>query len=218
MIIDGTKSLTSDLISQFAKEVNYEEVIQFMQNDTLVKETTKASLANDILTISEDEIQIKDDDIFSLVSTNVSLTFNGADYKWWKNTNKRIEKFYLLVNPGNEEVKVKKKEKTKNKPILDEQTYSVAVAFCIDNFLSDIQFFVGPKSEAIEFINNDIFKKLSSTSIDTKVVINLAFDVDEFKRIFSEETPKEEKDKYRRNVEMWYTLRELEDIGALKLK
>ena len=218
MIIDGTKSLTSDLISQFAKEVNYEEVIQFMQNDTLVKETTKSSLANDILTISADELQIKDDDIFSLVSTNVSLTFNGADYKWWKKTNKRIEKFYLLLNPGNEEVKIKKKEKTKNKPILDEQTYSVAVAFCIDNFLSDIQFFVGPKSEAIEFINNDIFKKLSSTSIDTKVVINLAFDVDEFKRIFSEETPKEEKDKYRRNVEMWYTLRELEDIGALKLK
>lgn len=218
MIIDGTKSLTSDLISQFAKEVNYEEVIRLMQNDTLVKETTKATLANDILTISADDLQIKDEDIFSLVSTNVSLTFNGADYKWWKKTNKRIEKFYLLLNPGNEEVKVKKKEKTKNKPILDEKTYSVAVAFCIDNFLSDIQFFVGPKSEAIEFINNDIFKKLSSTSIDTKVVINLAFDVDEFKRIFSEETPKEEKDKYRRNVEMWYTLRELEDIGALKLK
>ena len=218
MIIDGTKSLTSELISQFSKEVNYEEVIQFMQNDTLVKETTKTTLANDILTISEDELQIKDDDIFSLVSTNVSLTFNGADYKWWKKTNKRIEKFYLLLNPGNKEVKVTKKEKTKNKPILNEQTYSVAVAFCIDNFLSDIQFFVGPKSEAIEFINNDIFKKLSSTSIDTKVVINLAFDVDEFKRIFSEETPKEEKDKYRRNVEMWYTLRELEDIGALKLK
>lgn len=218
MIIDGTKSLTSDLISQFAKEVNYEEVIRFMQNDTLVKETTRATLANDILTISADELQIKDEDIFSLVSTNVSLTFNGADYKWWKKTKKRIEKFNSLLNPGNEEVKVKKKEKTKNKPILDEQTYSVAVAFCIDNFLSDIQFFVGPKSEAIEFINNDIFKKLSSTSIDTKVVINLAFDVDEFKRIFSEETPKEEKDKYRRNVEMWYTLRELEDIGALKLK
>lgn len=218
MIIDGTKSLTSDLISRFSKEVNYEEIIRFMQNDMLVKETTKATLANDILTISADELQIKDEDIFSLVSTNVSLTFNGADYKWWKKTNKRIEKFYLLLNPGNEEVKVTKKEKTKNKPILDEQTYSVAVAFCIDNFLSDIQFFVGPKSEAIEFINNDIFKKLSSTSIDTKVVINLAFDVDEFKRIFSEETPKEEKDKYRRNVEMWYTLRELEDIGALKLK
>lgn len=218
MIIDGTKSLTSDLISQFAKEINYEEVIRFMQNDTLVKETTRATLANDILTISADELQIKDEDIFSLVSTNVSLTFNGADYKWWKKTNKRIEKFYLLLNPGNKEVKVKKKEKTKNKPILDEQTYSVAVAFCIDNFLSDIQFFVGPKSEAIEFINNDIFKKLSSTSINTKVVVNLAFDVDEFKRIFSEETPKEEKDKYRRNIEMWYTLRELEDIGALKLK
>lgn len=218
MIIDGTKSLTSDLISRFSKEVNYEEIIRFMQNDMLVKETTKATLANDILTISTDELQIKDEDIFSLVSTNVSLTFNGADYKWWKKTNKRIEKFYLLLNPGNEEVKVTKKEKTKNKPILDEQTYSVAVAFFIDNFLSDIQFFVGPKSEAIEFINNDIFKKLSSTSIDTKVVINLAFDVDEFKRIFSEETPKEEKDKYRRNVEMWYTLRELEDIGALKLK
>ena len=218
MIIDGTKSLTSDLISRFAKEVNYEEVIRFMQNDTLVKETTRATLANDILTISADELQIKDEDIFSLVSTNASLTFNGADYKWWKKTNKRIEKFYLLLNPGNEEVKVTKKEKTKNKPILDEQTYSVAVAFCIDNFLSDIQFFVGPKSEAIEFINNDIFKKLSSTSIDTKVVINIAFDVDEFKRIFSEETPKEEKDKYRRNIEMWYTLRELEDIGALKLK
>ena len=218
MIIDGTKSLTSDLISRFAKEVNYEEAIRFMQNDMLVKETTKATLANDILTISADELQIKDEDIFSLVSTNVSLTFNGADYKWWKKTNKRIEKFYLLLNPGNKEVKVTKKEKTKNKPILDEQTYSVAVAFCIDNFLSDIQFFVGPKSEAIEFINNDIFKKLSSTSIDTKVVINLAFDVDEFKRIFSEETPKEEKDEYRRNIEMWYTLRELEDIGALKLK
>lgn len=218
MIIDGTKSLTSDLISQFAKEINDEDIIQFMQNDALIKETTKATLANDILTTSTDESQIKDDDIFSLASTKVSLTFNGADYKWWKKTKKRIEKFDSLLNPGNEKVEIVKKEKTKKKPILDEQTYSVAVAFCIDNFLSDIQFFVGPKSEAIDFINNDIFKKLSSTSIDTKVVINLAFDVDEFKRIFSDETPKEEKDKYRRDIEMWYTLRELENIGALKLK
>lgn len=218
MIIDGTKSLTSDLISQFAKEIDDSSVIQFMQNDTLVKETTKSTLTNDILTISADESQIKDDDIFSLVVTNVSLTFNGADYKWWKKTKKRIEKFDLLLNSTNTKVEVTKKERTKKKPILDEQTYSVAVAFCIDNFLSDIQFFVGPKSEAIEFINNDIFKKLSSTSIDTNVVINLAFDVDEFKRVFSDETPKEEKDKYRRDIEMWYTLRELENIGALKLK
>lgn len=218
MIIDGIKDLTSELISQFAKEINDSDIIQFMQNDISIKETTKATLANDILIASLDKSQIKDDDIFSLVSTNVSLTFNGVNYKWWKKTKKRIEKFNFLMNPGNEKVEAAKKEKTKDKPILNEQTYSVAVAFCIDNFLSDIQFFVGQKSEAIDFINNDIFKKLSSTSIDTKVVINLAFDVDEFKRIFSEETPKEEKDKYRRNVEMWYTLRELEDIGALKLK
>ena len=218
MIIDGIKDLTSELISQFAKEINDSDIIQFMQNDTLVKETAKATLANDILIASLDKSQIKDDDIFSLVSTNVSLIFNGVNYKWWKKTKKRIEKFNSLMNPGNEKVEVAEKEKTKKKPILDEQTYSVAVAFCIDNFLSDIQFFVGPKSEAIDFINNDIFKKLSSTSIDTKVVINLAFDADEFKRVFSDETPKEEKDKYRRNVEMWYTLRELENIGALKLK
>ena len=211
MIVDATSDLTSEIISQFGQALNDDDAIQFKKGDFVVKETTKATLVNDILVNGLDSSQVKDDDNFSLVSDKMTVLFNGYNYLWWKKTAKRIEKFKskLMAAPV---------EPTKKETIaIEEPLYSVAVAFNIDCFLSDIKWMKGTKSEVIDFINNDIFDKYKKTSIDANVVINLAFDSEKFCKVMSEGT-EEEKDKYKRDLSMWYSLSELSDIGALTLK
>lgn len=211
MIVDATSDLTSEIISQFGQALNDDDAIQFKRGDFIITETTKANLVNDILIRGLDKSQVKDDDSFSLVSNKMTILFNGYNYLWWKKTSKRIEKFKskLMATP----VKPKKKEAI----AIEEPLYSVAVAFNIDCFLSDIKWMKGTKAEVIDFINNDIFDKYKKTSIDANVVINLAFDSEKFCKVMSEGT-EEEKDNYKRDLSMWYSISELADIGALTLK
>lgn len=211
MIVDATSDLTSEIISQFGQALNDDDAIQFKRGDFIITETTKANLVNDILIRGLDKSQVKDDDNFSLVSNKMTILFNGYNYLWWKKTSKRIEKFKskLMAVP----VEPKKKETI----AIDDPLYSVAVAFNIDCFLSDIKWMKGTKSEVIDFINNDIFDKYKKTSIDANVVINLAFDSEKFCKVMSEGT-EEEKDNYKRDLSMWYSISELADIGALTLK
>ena len=211
MIVDATSDLTSEIISQFGQALNDDDAIQFKRGDFIITETTKANLVNDILIRGLDKSQVKDDDNFSLVSNKMTVLFNGYNYLWWKKTAKRIEKFKskLMATP----IEPKKKETVK----IDEPLYSVAVAFNIDCFLSDIKWMKGTKSEVIDFINNDIFDKYKKTSVDANVVINLAFDSEKFCKVMSEGT-EEEKDNYKRDLSMWYSISELADIGALTLK
>ena len=211
MIVDATSDLTSEIISQFGQALNDDDAIQFKRGDFIITETTKANLVNDILVNGLDKSQVKDDDSFSLVSNKMTVLFNGYNYLWWKKTSKRIEKFKskLMAVP----VEPKKKETI----AIEEPIYCVAVAFNIDCFLSDIKWMKGTKSEVIDFINNDIFDKYKKTSIDANVVINLAFDSEKFCKVMSEGT-EEEKDNYKRDLSMWYSISELADIGALTLK
>lgn len=211
MIVDATSDLTSEIISQFGQALNDDDAIQFKRGDFIITETTKANLVNDILIRGLDKSQVKDDDNFSLVSNKMTILFNGYNYLWWKKTAKRIEKFKskLMATP----VEPKKKEKI----VIEEPIYCVGVAFNIDCFLSDIKWMKGTKSEVIDFINNDIFDKYKKTSIDANVVINLAFDSEKFCKVMSEGT-EEEKDNYKRDLSMWYSISELADIGALTLK
>ena len=211
MIVDATSNLTSEIISQFGQALNDDDAIQFKRGDFIITETTKANLVNDILIRGLDKSQVKDDDNFSLVSNKMTVLFNGYNYLWWKKTSKRIEKFKskLMATPA----EPKKKEKI----VIEEPIYCVGVAFNIDCFLSDIKWMKGTKSEVIDFINNDIFDKYKKTSIDANVVINLAFDSEKFCKVMSEGT-EEEKDNYKRDLSMWYSISELADIGALTLK
>ena len=211
MIVDATSDLTSEIISQFGQALNDDDAIQFKRGDFIITETTKANLVNDILIRGLDKSQVKDDDSFSLVSNKMTVLFNGYNYLWWKKTAKRIEKFKskLMATP----VEPKKKETI----AIEEPSYCVGIAFNIDCFLSDIKWMKGTKSEVIDFINNDIFDKYKKTSIDANVVINLAFDSEKFCKVMSEGT-EEEKDNYKRDLSMWYSISELADIGALTLK
>lgn len=211
MIVDATSDLTSEIISQFGQALNDSDAIQFKKGDFVVKETTKANLVNDILVNGLDSSQVKDDDSFSLVSDKMTVLFNGYNYLWWKKTAKRIEKFKSKLIAAT--VEPKKKEMI----AIEEPIYCVGVAFNIDCFLSDIKWMKGTKSEVIDFINNDIFDKYRKISISNSIVINLAFDSEKFCKVMSEGT-EEEKDKYKRDLSMWYSLSELSDIGALTLR
>lgn len=207
--IDARSGLTQALILDFAKSILTDETINIFKNDDQIKVSSKLNLVNDLLLSYDD---FKDEDIFKLIADNVSIIFDGNNLSWWKKTSKRIEKFQSVMYS----TKIEKKEK-KTKQIEDERTYSVAVAYGIENCLSSIEYFEGPKSEAIEFINSNMLKKYFATSTTTKVVINLAFDKEEYKTIFSS-NDEEAKERYKHDFTMWYTLEELADIGAINTK
>lgn len=95
--------------------------------------------------------------------------------------------------------------------------FSVGVATESEGELSNIKYLVGTKQECIDFINNEILSRLFLLGCTTKVVINLAFDANEFSNIFSKDD-NEEKEKYKHNLERWYTIQELEEIGAISVK
>ena len=84
--------------------------------------------------------------------------------------------------------------------------------------LSNIHHFSGVKKDCIEFINNDILSRFVDSFLNSTIVINLAFDEDEFNKAFSDVDNEELKNEYKHKVDMWYTLQELEDMGAISIK
>lgn len=213
MIIDDKKQLTCKAIKQFADLVSDKDEIEFYVSNILVAKTNKANLVNDVF---NSKTSIQDDMICNFSTSKDTIIFDGFNFNWWRANKRRLTKFSKIFNDTAESTENTSTTKV-SKVSIDEKQYCVAVAYCIDNYLSKIDFFEGSKDEIIDFINKDIYDKLIATTVDTKVVINLTFDKDEFNHIFNEGT-EEEKDRYRRNLSMWYTLRELEDIGALTLK
>ena len=101
---------------------------------------------------------------------------------------------------------------------LDKKTFSIGIATLIGNELSDIHHLKGTKEECIDFLNEDMFRRYVDESLKAKVVINLAFDEDEFNAAFSENSTKEEKEAYKKSIELWYSLDELAEMGAIELR
>lgn len=90
------------------------------------------------------------------------------------------------------------------------KNYSVAIATIVDNKFSNIISFEGNKKECINFLNENIINQYYNTLLNGKIVINLAFDENEFENI--SEKPF---DSYN---DFWYTLSELEEMGVITLK
>lgn len=212
--IDTKDSLTQADISKFGSQISNDEDITLLYNSKDIFTVKKTELIYNLFN-NQELNTVNNSDIFKLYSINIELIFNGNNYLWWKKTTSRQQKFEsnfmsIAINKGTK----KKKELS----IENIKTYSVGVATVVDNELTNIHSFTGSKEDCINFINDDMFKRYVDDSFDSKIVINLAFDENEFKQAFSDEATVEAKQAYKKNLEMWYTLRELEDIGAIKLK
>lgn len=90
------------------------------------------------------------------------------------------------------------------------KNYSVAIATIVDNKFSNINSFEGNKKECIDFLNKNIINQYYNTLLNGKIVINLAFDKNEF-----ENNSEKLFDNYNN---FWYTLDELEEMGVITLK
>lgn len=158
--------------------------------------------------------EILDDDIFDVVSAEEDLRFDGKNFKWWIKTDKRLEKLNDLLSNA------QKREMKENKTVIADikKTFSIGIATLIGNELSDIHHLKGTKEECIDFLNEDMFRRYVDESLKAKVVINLAFDEDEFNAAFSENSTKEEKEAYKKSIELWYSLDELAEMGAIELR
>jgi len=213
--IDSIKELTQVNITKFGSLVNDDEDVSFIRNDEeiiKVKKNKVTAVCFQLMSLSD---EIKEDDIFKLKTENAELLFNGHNYLWWRKTEKRLDKFEanLMSKPIE-----KKERKAKEKIAEPEKQYFVGVATLIDGELSDIHYFEGPKSECIAFINQDMFDRYIDESLKAKIVVNLAFDVEAFNNAFNDVANSELKNEYKKNLEMWYTLQELEEMGAISTK
>lgn len=214
IVIDAldNKGLTQERFQEFVNNVNDEDIDIYKDYNNKKLSCKKESLIKDFF---QSYTSVQENDILTLQTSSVVLHFFGKDFLWWTKTNKRLEKLesILLSKP------IEKKERKKKEAIsVEEKQYSVGIATIVDNELTNIHHFSGTKSECIDFINNDMFERYIDETLKAKVVINLAFDEDEFDKVFSDASSKEEKDAYKKNLEMWYTIQELEEMGAISTK
>lgn len=206
------KGLTQERFQEFVNNVNNEDIEIYKDYNNKKLSCKKESLIKDFF---QSFTSVQENDILTLQTSSVALNFFGKDFLWWTKTNKRLEKLESILLSKQIE---KKERKAKEKTIEHEKQYSVGIATIVDNELTNIHHFSGMKSECIDFINNDMFERYIDETLKAKVVINLAFDEDEFDKIFSDTSSKEEKDAYKKNLEMWYTIQELEEMGAISTK
>lgn len=206
------KGLTQERLQEFVSNVNDEDIEIYKDYNNKQLSCKKENLVKDFFTVIAN---VQENDILTFQTSVITLHFFGKDLLWWIKTNKRLEKLegIFLSKP------IEKKERKKKEVIsINDKQYSVGVATIVDNALTNIHHFSGTKAECIDFINNDMFERYVDETLKAKVVINLAFDEDEFNKIFSDTSSKEEKDAYKKNLEMWYTIQELEEMGAISTK
>lgn len=206
------KGLTQERLQEFVSNVNDEDIEIYKDYNNKQLNCKKENLVKDFFTVIAN---VQENDILTFQTSSITLHFFGKDFLWWTKTNKRLEKLesIFLSKP------IEKKERKKKEVIsIEDKRYSVGIATVVDNALTNIHHFSGTKAECIDFINNDMFERYIDETLKAKVVINLAFDEDEFNKIFSDVSSKEEKDAYKKNLEMWYTIQELEEMGAISTK
>lgn len=216
MMIDATdkQGLTQDRLQQFIDEVNDKD-IDVSKNDEKLLACKKEELIEKVFKC----ISVQDNDIITFQTDSTALRFDGQNFLWWTKTSKRLERLEAIFNKNAEAKPAERKaSKKKQATVLEEKTYYIGIATLVDNELTNIHHFEGSKNDCIEFINNDIVERYVDATLNAKIVINFAFDAEEFERVFSDASSKEEKDAYKRDINMWYTLDELELMGAITTK
>lgn len=215
-MIDATdkQGLTQDRLQQFIDEVNDKD-IDVSKNDEKLLVCKKEELIEKVFKC----ISVQDKDIITFQTDSTALRFDGQNFLWWTKTNKRLERLEVIFNKTAEAKPAERKaSKKKQATVLEEKTYYIGIATLVDNELTNIHHFEGSKNDCIEFINNDIVERYVDATLNAKIVINFAFDAEEFERVFSDASSKEEKDAYKKDINMWYTLDELELMGAITTK
>lgn len=133
--------------------------------------------------------KLDDNSVIILKSENDELEMTGSDYNWWNANTRRINKMIRAI--------------VSEPVILTELTYSVGIATLIEGKLSDIQYFEGNKKDVIESLNQNIVKRYIDNFLKAKIVINLCYDKNDINNT---------------NLDYWFTLDELQDMGAISLK
>lgn len=87
-----------------------------------------------------------------------------------------------------------------NKPVQTERTYKVGVATLKEGQLSQIVTYEGKKEDVIRFMNDEIRTRYVDDFLKMNVVLDLAY-----------------REGDENDVTQWYSLTELEEMGAIKL-
>lgn len=153
-----------------------------------ITELTKDTYINKLF--NKENSKLDDNSVIILKSENDELETTGSDYNWWNANTRRINKML--------KIQAEKDTQTTSEPV-----YCVGIATLIDGQLSDVQHFEGFKKDIVEQLNQNIVKRYIDNFLKAKIVINLCYDVN---------------NEDLKNLDYWFTLDELQEMGAISLK
>ena len=135
------------------------------------------------------DITIPEDSTIYCISENEKLVFTKSDLDYWRANTRRKNKILRCNDTKEEKIELK------------EITYYIGIGVYQEGKIYNISSFVGSKKEAIQFINEQIVKKEIDTFLKQKIMLSLSY-----------------KEGDAINLEDWYSLDELQDMGAITLQ
>ena len=138
--------------------------------------------------IVNEQINVPDNAEIHCISDKEEFVFAKSDFDYWRTNTRRKNNILNCL--------------VVNPKVVDESIkYYIGVGIYTEGKLSNISDFEGSKKEAIQFINQQIVSKSIDSFLKQKIMVNLTYD--KTKPI---------------NLEEWFTLDDLADMGAITLQ
>lgn len=155
------------------------------------------------------DVSLNDDILIFYGNDDLQLVIGSQTLQWWRCKNERWLSLFPsnnIINVQNEnvsqiktDVKTDVKKNTSKDLVL---AYSVAIANIDGNKLSNISSCMDTKKNVIEWLNNEIAERVLTSFMKTDVVINVCYDGS----------------KDNDNLDLWFTVKELEEMGVVVVK
>ena len=208
VIIDCSKNLTKTKINQFYKYSKEHNIVDFVCLTTGKLFTNADELFRHVKTTNfTDEMLSTTDNKISIAAVSNDYTINmliGKDTLHWGSL--KDDRWNTLFSIDNN-LQIKTENVLQNKTSKQSNVFCFAICnYEDDNFINIKYCIENNKKLAIEFLNNEIKERVLTSFMKTVVKINLHFDSDEY-----------EKTKTVKNDDMWFTVKELAEMGVVKL-
>ena len=169
MVIDGKRKLKPEQITEFKNSLSDDGIVNVLFDATGTIVDCKKNTLIDIFKNEELEKLIQsDDEVITFIGADIALEILGIDFRWWiapvRNTKyARLKKLFSLETPV---------QRTKR------ETEQVIVNVQIgkrkeDGTIEPIDFFNGPKRDAISFINKHYAINELRTFFDNSTMITI---------------------------------------------
>ena len=199
--IDCSKNITETKFNKFFKLLseNHIESVICMQTEV---ELSLNEFFNYLFTLNVDDTYLSF--VASVNDLTINLLVGKETLLWWRNKEDRWTK--LLNTQNDNKIYVNDNKVSQIKSVKLPDVYHFAIANYEDGKLINIKYCVDNKKSAIEFLNNEIKDRVLSSLMKAEVLIDLCFDEVEYEKTHTIE-----------NLNYWFSVKELEEMGMVEL-